>query len=56
MHTVVGEPLSVRSPGVVLGLLEGLPAEDRHELVRGRAIVGGYGGTSLTKAVGAAVR
>ena len=55
MHGIAGEALAIGSPGVVLGLLDRLPTEDRHELMRGGAVVGGDGRTGLAKTVGGAV-
>jgi hypothetical protein len=53
-HRPAGEQLPPDLLGVKLSLRQRLPAEDRHELMWGCAVLGGDGRTGLAEAVGAA--
>lgn len=55
VHAAPGELPAVRFPGVDLGLLQGLPSIDGHELMRGRAVLGRDRGAGLPQAVGGAM-
>lgn len=56
LHGAGRDPLLLSGLGVSLSFLERAPPEDRHELVRCRAVLCGDGGASFAQAVRGAVR
>ena len=52
IHRLCRKAFAVGGAGVDLGLLGRLPAEDRHQLVGRRAVLGGAGRSRFAKPVG----
>jgi hypothetical protein len=56
MHGLSHEPLALRLARIDFGLLHAVPAEDRHELMRRRAVLGCDRGAGLAQTMGGALR